>query len=40
VTCTITIQWNENTVAANSQEQAAGAPTSFQTQTYTLVIEP
>jgi type IV pilus assembly protein PilV len=40
VTCTITITWNENTIAANSQEQQAGAPTSFQTQTYTLVIEP
>lgn len=40
VTCTITIQWNENTVAANTQEQTAGAPASFQTQTYTLVIEP
>lgn len=40
VTCTITIKWNENTVAANSQEQQAGAPTSFQTETYTLVIEP
>jgi len=40
VTCTITIQWNENTVAANAQEQAAGAPTSFQNQTYTLVVQP
>lgn len=40
VTCTITIQWNENTIAANTQETTAGAPTSFQTQTYTLVIEP
>lgn len=40
VTCTITVQWNENTIAANTQEQAAGAPASFQTQTYTLVIEP
>lgn len=40
VSCTITIQWNENTVAANSQEAAAGAPTAFQQQTYTLVVEP
>ncbi len=39
-TCTITIQWSENTVAANSQEVAAGAPTTFQQQTYTLVVEP
>jgi type IV pilus assembly protein PilV len=39
-TCTITVQWNENTVAANSQEAAAGAPTAFQQQTYTLVVEP
>ncbi|MGA7539417.1 MAG: prepilin-type N-terminal cleavage/methylation domain-containing protein [Steroidobacteraceae bacterium] len=40
VSCTIMIQWNENTVAANSQEAAVGAPTAFQTQTYTLVVEP
>lgn len=39
VTCTITITWQENTVAANSQEQAAGGGT-FQTQTYALVVEP
>jgi type IV pilus assembly protein PilV len=39
-TCTIAVQWNENTVAANSQEAAAGAPTAFQQQTYTLVVEP
>ena len=39
VTCTITIKWNENTVAANSQEQQTGGST-FQQQTYTLVIEP
>lgn len=40
VTCIITITWKENTVAANSQEQQNGAPSSFQTDTYSLVIEP
>ncbi|HEY7888513.1 MAG TPA: prepilin-type N-terminal cleavage/methylation domain-containing protein [Steroidobacteraceae bacterium] len=40
VTCTITITWTEKTIAANTQEQQAGAPTAFQGQTYTLVIEP
>jgi type IV pilus assembly protein PilV len=40
VTCTITITWNENTIAANTEEQQFGAPTPFQAQTYTLVIEP
>lgn len=39
VTCTITIQWTENTVAANSQEAAVGGA-AFQNQTYTLVVEP
>jgi type IV pilus assembly protein PilV len=40
VTCSIQVQWTENTVAANSQEAAAGAPNAFQQQTYTLVVEP
>ena len=40
VSCTITITWNEKTIAANTQEQQYGAPTAFQGQTYTLVIEP
>jgi type IV pilus assembly protein PilV len=44
VSCTISVTWNENTVAANSQEAAQqatnGAPTAFQSQTYTLVVEP
>lgn len=40
VTCTITITWQENTIAANSQEEQNGAPSSFQTQSYTLVVEP
>lgn len=39
VTCTIQIQWTENTVAANSQEAAVGGA-AFQNQTYTLVVEP
>ena len=39
VTCTITITWKENTVAANSQEQQNGG-SAFQDQTYTLVVEP
>jgi len=39
-TCTITITWNENTVAANQQEAAAGAPTAFSSQTYTSVVQP
>lgn len=40
VTCTIQIQWTESTAAANQQEATAGAPSAFQTQTYTLVVEP
>lgn len=40
VSCTISITWNENTVAANSQEGKVGAPAAFQQQTYTLVVEP
>lgn len=41
VTCTISVQWNENTVASNSQQNKTGAaPTAFQTQTYTLVVQP
>ncbi|MGH8170635.1 MAG: type IV pilus modification PilV family protein [Steroidobacteraceae bacterium] len=39
VTCTITITWQENTVAANSQEQQTGGG-AFQSQTYMLVVEP
>ena len=38
--CTVTINWNENTVAANQQEAATGAPTSFASETYTLVVQP
>lgn len=40
VTCTIQIQWQENTVAANAQEAQQGAPTAFATQTYQLVVQP
>ena len=34
--CSITLKWQENTVNANSQETG----TSFQSQTYQLVVEP
>lgn len=40
VSCTINIQWNENTVAANTQEAAQGAPAAFQQQSYSLVVQP
>jgi type IV pilus assembly protein PilV len=40
VSCTIQVQWTENTVAANSQEATAGAPAAFQQQTYALVVQP
>jgi len=40
VSCTIQIQWNENTVAANQQEANVGAPAAFQQQTYDLVVQP
>jgi type IV pilus assembly protein PilV len=38
--CTLTITWNENTVAANQQEATAGAPANFSSETYTLVVQP
>lgn len=40
ITCTITINWQENTVASNSQEAQAGAPTAFQNESYVLVVQP
>jgi type IV pilus assembly protein PilV len=48
VTCTVTIQWSENSVALNSQEAAAAtaaegnpaATAAFQLPSYTLYIEP
>lgn len=36
VSCAITITWQENTVASNSQE----ATNTFQNQTYQLVVDP
>jgi type IV pilus assembly protein PilV len=38
--CTVTINWNETTVAANQQEAAAGAPTAFSSESYSLVVQP
>ena len=38
--CTVTINWNETTVAANQQEAAAGAPTTFASESYSLVVQP
>jgi hypothetical protein len=40
ITCTITINWQENTVASNSQEAQAGAPAAFQNESYALVVQP
>lgn len=41
VSCTVTIQWTENLVAANKQEAAAANPNApLQTPTYTLYIQP
>lgn len=40
VTCTIQVVWTESTAAANQQEAQSGAPTAFQQQTYTMVVEP
>jgi len=37
VSCTVTITWQENTVASNSQEAATNP---FQSQTYQLVVNP
>lgn len=37
VTCTLTVNWTENTVNANTQEQGN---TAFQNQSYQLVVEP
>jgi len=38
VSCTITINWKEQTVAANTQEAANG--NTFETQSYQLVVNP
>jgi type IV pilus assembly protein PilV len=39
LTCTITITWTENTVAANNQGIVVG-PAAFQTPTYILYVQP
>jgi type IV pilus assembly protein PilV len=39
-TCTVTISWTENVVAANQQEASVGAPADLQQQTYTTVVQP
>jgi type IV pilus assembly protein PilV len=39
VTCTVTIQWTENAVAANSQQTTANIATSA-APTYTLYVQP
>lgn len=38
--CTVTITWSENTVAANQQEATTGAPAAFSAETYTVVVQP
>jgi len=44
VSCTISITWGENSVAANQQEAAvkaaAAASAQFETPTYTLYVQP
>jgi hypothetical protein len=47
VTCTVTITWSENLVAANQQEAtaanqaaAANSPAALQLPSYTLYIQP
>lgn len=41
ISCTITITWNENAVAANAQEAAAANPTAaFESPSYTLYVQP
>jgi type IV pilus assembly protein PilV len=39
-TCTITLTWTENAVAANSQGVVGGLTAAFQTPTYVMYIEP
>jgi type IV pilus assembly protein PilV len=39
-TCTITITWTENTVAANTQGIVPAAGAAFQTPTYILYVQP
>jgi type IV pilus assembly protein PilV len=39
-TCTITLTWTENTVAANQQGVVAAGVGQFQTPTYVLYVQP
>ena len=39
-TCTITLTWTENTVAANQQGIVPAAGAAFQTSTYILYVQP
>jgi type IV pilus assembly protein PilV len=39
-TCTITLTWTENTVAANQQGIVPAAGAAFQTPTYILYVQP
>jgi type IV pilus assembly protein PilV len=40
LTCTITLTWTENTVAANAQGNQGGGTAAFQTPVYVLYVEP
>jgi len=40
VTCTIQIQWAENAVALNQQQQAANTLSTLGLPTYVLYVEP
>jgi type IV pilus assembly protein PilV len=40
LTCTITLTWTENTVAANTQGNQGAGAAAFQTPTYILYVEP
>lgn len=40
LTCTITLTWTENTVAANTQGNQGGGVAAFQTPTYILYVQP
>jgi type IV pilus assembly protein PilV len=40
LTCTITLTWTENTVAANTQGNNGGGAAAFQTPIYVLYVQP
>jgi hypothetical protein len=40
LTCTITLTWTENTVAANAQGNQGAGVAAFQTPTYILYVQP